>query len=64
MKKVVAVPITRLTWAMSRPPMAWATRMLAAMPTPKMMPSISIMTMLALPSAVIAASPSRWLTQI
>ena len=34
------------------------------MPTPNIAPSISIMTMLALPSAVIAASPSVWLTQI
>ena len=34
------------------------------MPTPKITPSISIITMLALPSAVIATSPSVWLTQI
>ena len=64
MKKVLAVPITRLTSAVSRAPTAWPIRMLPAMPTPKMAPSISIMTMLALPSAVIAASPRMWLTQI
>ena len=64
MKKVVDAPITRLTWAGSPAPTAWATRMLAAIATPNTTPSISIITMFALPSAVIAASPRRWLTQI
>ena len=63
-KKLVAVPMTRLTSAGSRAPIACATRMLAAMPTPKIAPIINIITMLALPSAVIAASPRVWLTQI
>ena len=64
MKKVVVVPITRLTRARSPAPTAWPIRMLAAMPTPKIAPSISIMTMLEFPSAVIAVSPRVWLTQI
>ena len=63
-KKVVAVPMTRFTRARFPAPMAWATRMFAAMPTPNTTPSMSIMTILALPSAVIATSPRVWLTQI
>jgi hypothetical protein len=63
MKKVFAVPTTRLTIAMSSAPNDWATRILAAIETPNTAPSISIMMMLALEMAVTAATPKEWLTQ-
>ncbi len=63
MKKATAVPITFLTILKSPAPTAWATRMFAAMLIPKIAPSISIITMVELPMAVMALTPRVWLTQ-
>ena len=57
MKKVALVPITRRAWAVSRAPVAWPIRIVAAMPMPKTAPIRKNITLLALAVAVSAASP-------
>ncbi len=64
MKKVALVPITRRAWGMSRAPMAWPIRMVAAMPMPNTEPIRKNMMLLALAVAVSAASPRNRPTQI
>ena len=56
---VALVPITRLAWGRLCAPIACATRMVAAMPMPKISPISANSTLLALAVAVSAASP-RW----
>ena len=62
-KKTTAVPMIRLTIFRSPASTCWAIRMLAAMLTPNTAPSISIITLLALPMAVMSVTPSMWATQ-
>lgn len=56
-KNVALVPMTLRAWAMSRAPMAWPIRMVAAMPMPNTEPIRKNMMLLALAAAVSAASP-------
>jgi fumarate reductase subunit D len=62
-KKNTAVPMIRFTSGRSPAPTCWAIRMLAAMVAPKIAPIISIITLLALPMAVMSVAPSRCATQ-
>src|SRR5690606_15877697 len=63
-KNVALVPITRLAWAVSLVPIAWPTRMVAAMPTPNTAPIRKNMMLLAFAVAVSASSPRKRPTQI
>ena len=56
-KKLALVPMTRRARAVSRAPIAWPIRIVAAMPMPKIEPIRKNMMLLALAVAVSAASP-------
>ena len=59
MKNVALVPITQRACFRSSRPIACATRMLAAMPTPNTAPSSRNITLFALAVAVSACSPRK-----